>query len=142
MSLIYWDSMLFIYQFDDHPVFGPRVDRILERMEERADTLCTSTFAAAEVMAGPSRKSDWVNLSRYRDIFRSPDLRLLDFRLTTAEIFAEIRGRLGVSAADAVHLACASEARVDVFLTHDKRLAGRLVPGIQLVTDIAEDVFV
>jgi len=78
--------------------------------------------------------------TRYRDLFRSPDLRLLDVRLTTAEIFAEIQGRLSVSAADAVHLACAAEARVDLFVTHDKRLAGKVVPGIQFVMPLSADI--
>ena len=140
MSLVYWDSMLFIYQFDNHPEFGPAVERIIERMQARGDILCTSTFAVAEVLAGPYRDQAWDVVSQYRELFRLPDLRLLDFRLTTAEIFAEIRGRLGVSSADAVHLACAAEARVDLFFTHDRRLAGKIVPGIQFVTDLTSNI--
>ena len=140
MSLVYWDSMLFIYQFDNHPDFAPAVERIVERMEARGDILCTSTFTVAEVLAGPWRDQAWDVVSKYRELFHSPDIRLLDFRLTTAEVFAEIRGRLGVSAADAVHLACAAEARVDLFLTHDRRLAGKVVPGIQFVADLAADI--
>jgi len=140
MSLVYWDSMLFIYQFDDHPVYGPHVARIVERMETRKDVLCTSTFAAAEVLAGPWRVGNWDAVSRCREIFHSPDLRMLEFRLATAEIFAEIRGRFSVSAADAVHLACASEARVDLFLTHDRRLEGKVIPGIQFIANITMNV--
>lgn len=140
MSLVYWDSLLFIYQFDDHPVFGRHMARILDRMDTRGDTLCTSTFAVAEVLAGPWRAQKWDAVSKYREIFHSPDLRLLDFRLTTAEIFAEIRGRHSVSAADAVHLACAAEARVDLFLTHDRRLASKVVSGIHFIADVTMDI--
>lgn len=140
MSLIYWDSMLFIYRFDDHPVYGPHIARVLLRMEARGDTLCTSTSAAAEVLAGPWRAQKWDAVSKYRDIFNSPDLRLLDIRLSTSEIYAETRGRFSVSAPDAIHLACASEARVDLFLTHDRRLTGKAMPGIHFIADVTLDM--
>src|SRR5687768_5516442 len=130
MSLIYWDSMLFIYHFDGHPRFGPLVAGILDRMETRKDNLCTSTFGVAEVLAGPRRAGAPEIAERYLSFFRSPDIRLIDFRLSTAEKFAEIRGGLGVSAPDAIHLACAAEGHADLFLTHDRRLVGKVVGGI------------
>lgn len=136
MSLVYWDTMLFAYLFEGHPEFKPRVAQIAKRMEERGDTLCTSVFAVGEMLAGPSRTQRWDEVSKLRAFFRSPELRLLEFKLSTAEIFAEIRGRTGISAGDAIHLACASEARVDLFLTHDKRLAKKIVPGIQFIATL------
>jgi len=136
MSLIYWDTMLFAYLLEGHPEFKPKVAQIARRMEERGDALCTSVFTVGEVLAGPSRTQRWDEVSKLRAFFRSPELRLLEFKLSTAEIFAEIRGRTGVSSGDAIHLACAAEARVDLFLTHDKRLAKKIVPGIQFIATL------
>jgi predicted nucleic acid-binding protein len=136
MSLVYWDTMLFAYLFEGHPEFKPRVVQIANRMEERGDTLCTSVFTVGETLAGPSRTQRWDEVSKVRAFFRSPELRLLEFKLSTAEILAEIRGRGGISAGDAIHLACASEARVDLFLTHDKRLGKKIVPGIQFIATL------
>ena len=140
MSLVYWDTMLFAYLFEGHPEFKTRVAHIANRMEERGDTLCTSVFTVGEMLAGPSRTQRWDEVSKARAFFRSAELRLLDFKLSTAEIFAEIRGRTGVSSADAIHLACASEARVDLFLTHDKRLAKKIVPGIQFIATLDTNI--
>lgn len=140
MSAVYWDTMLFAYLFEGHPEFKSRVAQIARRMQERGDTLCTSVFAVGEVLAGPSRTQRWDEISRVRELFRSPDLRLLDFKLSTAEIFAEIRGRGGISSGDAIHLASAAEARVDLFLTHDKRLARKTIPGIQFIATLDTDV--
>jgi len=109
-------------------------------MKKRRDTLCTSVFTVGEVLAGPSRTRHWDEVSKVRNFFRSAELRLLDFKLSTAEIFAEIRGRIGASSGDAIHLACAAEARVDLFLTHDKRLAKRIVPGIQFIATLDSDI--
>ena len=55
MSLIYWESMLFIYYFEGHPEYEPRVSGVLRHMEARGDSLCTSAFTAAEVLAGLHR---------------------------------------------------------------------------------------
>lgn len=59
-------------------------------MEERGDTLCTRVFTVGEVLAGPSRTQRWDEVSKLRAFFRLPELRLLEFKLSTAEIFAEI----------------------------------------------------
>ncbi len=140
MSLVYWDTMLFAYLFEGHPEFKPRVVQLARRMEERGDTLCTSVFTVGEVLAGPSRLQRWDEVSKLREFFRSPELRLLDFKFSTAEIFAEIRGRGGVSSGDAIHLACAAESRVDLFLTHDKHLARKIVPGIQFIATLDTNI--
>ncbi len=140
MSLVYWDTMLFAYLFEGHPEFKPRVARIVRRMEERGDTLCTSVFTVGEVLAGPSRTQRWDEVSKVRAFFRSEDLRLLEFKLSTAELFAEIRSRGGIHSGDAIHLACAAEARVDLFLTHDKRLAKKIVPGIQFIATLDTNI--
>jgi predicted nucleic acid-binding protein len=137
MSLIYWDSMLFIYHFDGHRQFGPVVAGILDRMEARGDTLSTSTFGMGEVLAGPWRAGDQAVLERYRTFFRSPELRLIEFRSSTAERFAEIRGRFKLPSPDAIHLACAAEAGVDLFLTHHRRLSGKFIPGIDFIADLS-----
>jgi len=130
------DTMLFAYFFEDHKEFKPKVAAITQRMEEHGDTLCTSVFTVGEVLAGPNRTQHWDEISEVRAFFRSPDLRLLEFKLSTAEIFGEIQAQRGISSGDAIHLACAAEARVDLFLTHDKRLAKKIVPGIQPIATL------
>ncbi len=38
---------------------------------------------------------------------------------------------------DAIQLACASAARVDLFITNDERLSRRVVPGIHFIQSLA-----
>lgn len=52
----------------------------------------------------------------------------------------EIRGRGRIRSGGAIHLACAAEARVDLFLTHDKRLAREIIPGIQFIATLDTNV--
>lgn len=141
MSRIYWDSMLFIYWLENHPTYARRIDHILERMTERGDVLCTSTFALAEVLTGPYRRADESLARRIRDAFEGQDIELLPFTAATADTYAKIRGRFGFSSADAIHLASAAEAKTDIYLTNDEGLVGKGVPGIQFVAKMDTDLF-
>lgn len=141
MSLVYWDTMLFAYLLEDHPQFGMKVVNVLELLMDRKDTLCTSVFTVGEVLAGPQRTRQGDSLATARSFFHRPEVRLLPFDLATAELFAEMRGRYGVTTGDAIHLACASQARVDLFLTHDKRLAKKTIPGIGFIASLDAKIF-
>src|SRR5438105_3544792 len=56
MSLVYWDTLLLIYWFEEHPQYADPIRHILKRMEQRKDDLCTSSFALAETLVGPLQK--------------------------------------------------------------------------------------
>ena len=56
--------------------------------------------------------------------------------IVRAEGDLDFRGTLGVAPANAIHLACAAQAGTDLFLTNDKRLVGKIVPGIQFIASL------
>jgi len=141
MSRIYWDTMLFIYMLEDDPQFGPKVHRILRRMNDREDVLCTSVFAFAEVLTGSIKGRDPELAEDIRKYFRSNEVELLPFTADMAERFAEIRGRNNLSEVDTIHLATAAYSRVDLFLTNDKRLHRLTVPGISFIAGLDGTVF-
>lgn len=141
MSRIYWDSMLFIYWIEDHPTHSRRIDHILERMTQRGDLLCTSTFTLAEVLTGPYKRGDERLARRIREVFESPAIETLPFTTVTADIYASLRGRFGFSPPDAIHLASAAEVKTDIFLTNDDGLVGKGVPGIQFVAKMDTTLF-
>ncbi len=140
MSLIYWDTMLFVYWFEEHPVYVERIRHILTRMEQRKDALCTSCFAVAEVLVGPyKRGAD--SAARIREAFRPPFVEVLPFANDAADRYARIRAELAISPADAIHLASAAQKGVDIFLTNDRKLVGQIVPGIQFIAALDSDLF-
>ena len=141
MSLIYWDTMLFVYWFEEHPIHTERIRHILTRMEQRKDALCTSSFAVAETLVGPYKKGARDTISRIREALRPPFVQVLPFTSDAADHYARIRAELSVSAADAIHLACAAQAGVDLFLTNDHGLVGQIVPGIQFIAELDSNIF-
>ena len=141
MSRIYWDTMLFIYWLEGHPVFAKRVDEIHHRMDERRDQLITGAFTVGEVLAGPYRKAAAERVEEVRRRLRNVVAEIIPFTLETAERYARIRGTLGVSPADAIHLASAAQAGTDLFLTNDRQLLGKIVPGIQFIATLDTPLF-
>jgi predicted nucleic acid-binding protein len=136
VSRVYWDSMLFIYWLEDHPEHAPRVDAVRSQMEQRRDQLITGAFTFGEVLAGAYRKGLPQLADEMRRLLRSTVAEVIPFTLETADRYAQIRGTPGITPADAIHLASAAEARTDLFLTNDKRLLGKIVPGIQFIASL------
>jgi predicted nucleic acid-binding protein len=133
MSRVYWDSMLFIYWLEDHPQYAKQVDAIHSRMKQRQDRLITGAFTFGEVLAGTYREGHAELADQFRTLLRSVVAEIVPFTVETAEHYARIRGSLGTTPADAIHLASAAQAGTDLFLTNDKSLVGKIVPGIQFI---------
>jgi predicted nucleic acid-binding protein len=136
VSLVFWDTNLFIYLLEEHPVFFPQVAAIRRRMLDRRDRLCTSALTLGETLAAPYARQDVALARRYRTILRPPVVDILPFTHESSEHYARIRADRTIGRADALQLACAAQAGVDLFLTNDRRLTGRHIPGIQFVAGL------
>jgi predicted nucleic acid-binding protein len=133
--------MLFIYWLEDHPQHAARMNQIHERMQERRDTLCTSVFTVGEVLTGIYRRGATDVASQVRAAFHSPQIELISFTADTADRYAKIRSGQRVSPADAIHLASAAQAGVDLFLTNDRRLQPLAISGIQFIAGMDVNLF-
>jgi uncharacterized protein len=133
MSRVYWDSMLFIYWLEDHPKYAKQVDAIHSRMKQRHDRLITGVFTFGEVLAGIYKSGKRELVNDFRGLLQNIVAEVVPFTLETADHYSRIRGDLNVTPADAIHLASAAQASADLFLTNDKNLIGKIVPGIQFI---------
>jgi predicted nucleic acid-binding protein len=136
VSRVYWDSMLFIYWLEDNPQYARRVDAVRSRMKQRHDQLITGAFTFGEVLAGAYRKNVPQLADEMRGLLRNAVSEVVPFTLETADRYARIRGTPGIPPADAIHLASAAQASTDLFLTNDKRLIGKIIPGIQFIASL------
>jgi predicted nucleic acid-binding protein len=133
--------MIFIYWLEENPQFGKRVDAIWSRMQERNDQLITGALAFGEVLAGAYQRG--ANKERIQEVRAALEIAVsgvIPFTSETADLYGRIRGSLKISSADAIHLACAASAGTDLFLTNDKNLVGRVIPGIQFIAGLNSDI--
>lgn len=128
--------MLFIYWLEDNTQYAHRVEAVRYRMEERGDQLITGAFTFGEVLAGAYRKGTPQLANEMRGLLRNVVAEVVPFTLETADRYARIRGNHGITPADAIHLASAAQAGTDLFLTNDKSLIGKIVPGIQFIASL------
>jgi predicted nucleic acid-binding protein len=133
--------MLFIYWLEDHPEFAKRVGAIHSRMQQRRDQLITGAFTFGEVLAGAYRKEAPHLADESRRLLRSVVAEIVPFTIETADRYARIRATPGITPADAIHLASAAQASTDLFLTNDRSLLGKIVPGIQFIASLDTQFF-
>lgn len=135
MSRIFWDSNLFIYLFEDHPEYAQVVAGLREKMLVRRDQLLTSSLTLGEVLVKPTTMKDLGLCRSYEDVLSSMAL-IVPFDLKVARKYASIRSNTNIKEPDAVQLACAGEAGVDLFITNDHRLQGKQVEGVHFIVGL------
>jgi predicted nucleic acid-binding protein len=135
VSRVFWDTNLFIYLLEEYGPLSEQVINLRKSMLRRRDELVTSTITLGEVLVHPTRNNrpDIANLYE-REITQGA--RLIPFDIDASRIFAAIRCDKSIKSPDAIQLACAAQARCDLFITNDDRLSGKIVPGIQFVTSL------
>jgi predicted nucleic acid-binding protein len=136
MSRIFWDSNLFIYLFEDYGEFSERVLALRHAMLERKDQLLTSTLTLAEILVKPIERGEVETARKYEQVV-TVAASLLPFDLRAAKVYAHLRTDPTLRPPDAIQLACAAAAGVDLFITNDQRLRGRHVDGIQFIAPLS-----
>jgi predicted nucleic acid-binding protein len=135
---IFWDTNLFIYLLEGSPSFGAVVKDLRRRMLQRRDRLFTSAITVGEILVKPLSTGDKLLANRYRAFFTGAQLTVSTFDLDAAEAYAEIRQDRAIHPADAIQLACAAAAEIDLFITNDGRLSKKNIPGIKFISGLSE----
>lgn len=132
MSRIFWDSNLFIYFFEGNDARSAATKKLRKDMLDRGDQLLTSTLTVGEILVKPTTSGDQARCRLYEEVLAKTAL-ILPFDRKEARRYALIRSTTSIKGPDAVQLACASEAGVDLFVTNDNHLKGKRIEGIQFI---------
>ena len=135
MSRIFWDTNLFVYLFEDYKVLSKRTEELRAKMLARGDQLLTSTLTIGEVLVKPLERGATDMCQQYEKAITSTAV-VIAFDLKAAKIYASLRLDRSLRAPDAVQLACAASAGVDLFVTNDTHLQGRHVSGIHFIVPL------
>jgi predicted nucleic acid-binding protein len=135
MSRVFWDTNLFIYLFEDYGVLSKAVSQLRSKMLDRGDQLLTSTLTLGEILVKPVERGDSELCGKYEHAISSAAT-LIAFDVKAAKVYAALRSARSLKAPDAMQLACAASAKVDLFVTNDERLQGKNVDGIQFIVPL------
>ncbi len=133
MTRVFWDTNLFVYLLEGGE-FAARVRQLRSRMLERGDQLVTSALTLGELLVKPREKGEDAVRDHETTIRRIATI--LPFDAASAPRYAAIRSDRAIRAPDAIQLACAATAGVDLFITNDDRLSRKHVPDVKFITSL------
>lgn len=137
MSRIFWDTNLFIYLLEDYGKLSKAVVELRRNMLARGDQLLTSALTLGEILVKPAEEGNDELCQKYEEAITRTSL-VLPFDVKAARLYGSIRCDRSLRAPDAVQLACAGGAVVDLFVTNDRRLHKKRIDGIQFIVALDE----
>jgi predicted nucleic acid-binding protein len=135
VSRIFWDSNIYIYLFEEYEELSALAANLRSRMLDRGDQLFTSAFTLGEILVKPMEQGDTEICRSYEKAITATSS-LIAFDAAAAKRYAALRVDRSIRAPDAIQLACAGSAEVDLFVTNDRRLQGKRVDGIQFIVPL------
>lgn len=140
MSRIFWDTNIFIYLFEDYGKLSDATVSLRTKMLARGDQLLTSTLTLGEILVKPTEEGKAELCNKYEEAILGTSL-VVSFDVKASRIYASLRCDRALRPPDAIQLACASAANVDLFVTNDARLQGRHVDGIHFIVPLQQVPF-
>ncbi|HEY5056069.1 MAG TPA: PIN domain-containing protein [Acidobacteriaceae bacterium] len=132
---VFWDTNLFIYQWDVGSVFHRSVVQLRKKMVQADVQLVTSTMTLGELMAGPRRDGQEELAMRYRAAVAQSAV-VVPFDDHAADLYSRIRAKSRIRQPDGIQLACAAAHGAELFVTNDGDLQGLQIPRIHFIVSI------
>jgi predicted nucleic acid-binding protein len=127
------DTMVFIYAFEEHPVYVSLLKGFFSALERGDFEAITSTVTIAECLTLPYRKRNFGLAAQYMVLFRNyPHLSVIPVTDDIAERAAFLRARYKIRTPDALQLATALVSGSSIFVTNDESLSP--IKDIRVVT--------
>lgn len=128
------DSMIFIYQFSDHPEYSLLTNTFFELLEKDKIKVVTSTISIIEILAKPEEEKNMEIAQEYEKILNNfPNLELVAIDSTVARLSAKLRGTYKtIKIPDAIQIAVTILKNYPVFLTNDIKL--KQIKELKVVT--------
>jgi len=122
--MIAFDSNLLIYTLRLNPEFQAEARAIFYEIEQRGG-ICSS-LVITESMHGEITGVDKIG------VLASPSIEIISVTPDIAEQAGKIKIMHGLKTTDSIHLATALSAKAKSFVTNDKKLLRKTIPGLTI----------
>jgi len=125
------DSNVLIYLLEGSGSLAEAAATLVDSVESGERDGVLSAIGLIEVLVGPAKAGDAQVFELAAEMIRDSRLRVMPLDGGIAEDAAWIRGSLGISIEDAIHMATARKADATAFVTNDRRI--RSIPRLTVV---------
>lgn len=120
---VYLDANIIIYLLEGFKSHEAALARLLKAIEDGEIRCVTSEMTVAEVLVRPFKDGASEQIKTYLDALNDPKLvTLMPVSMQTFVDAAFTRAETGMKLPDAIHVAAASQADCNIFLTNDKKI--------------------
>lgn len=121
--MIALDTAPIVYYLEANAEFGPIIRPVLDAVIRGEIQAVVSSLIVTELLVHPLRANNTELLARYEELLEgTPSLTVRDLTTPIAKTAAVLRAAYNLKTPDAIHLATALEADVEVFMTNDAAL--------------------
>jgi predicted nucleic acid-binding protein len=139
-KIAFVDTMVFAYLLDEHAVYADLAEVVLAAVESGSLCGVTSALTLAELLTGPARMGNLQAMREYELYLTNfPNLTIVPVDTALARSIAQTRAATGMRMPDAVQIAAASFAGVDVIIGNDKQWRGKVGSRTYLILDDFRD---
>jgi len=122
-KLVGVDTPVFLYHFEDHPVYRSLTHELLDGIERGRWEGVTSMITLMETTVHPWRAGMEAVARKYEALLINfPHLTFVEIDRETARLAAQLRARFEIRPPDALQVAAALVSGAQAFVTNDKRL--------------------
>lgn len=123
---VYFDTNPLIYALSGNPIYLDVMTQLFYSLHQRQYVGYSSELGLAELLVKPIRENDTAQVATIQQLFADKFLRLLPHNRACFELSAKIRADYRLKMPDAIHVATAITQNMDILVTADNDMAGRV----------------
>ena len=138
LSIVGLDTALFIYHFENHPVYSPLTHELLSGIEKGVRKGITSTITLMEIIVKPLSMGRNDIARKYEALLMNfPNLEVVDLGRDVIRQAARLRAEYRLKPPDALQVSACLLSGAQVFITNDRQIE-RLRDKLEVV--ILDDI--
>ena len=131
------DTMVFIYLFEDHPVFADICETLFNQMRNGVFSAIVTPITAAELLVKPLQKGRLSIADKYRNAIRyMPAISDITFDVEIGLMAGSLRAKYGLPLPDMFQAAAAMTQSANAIITNDREIQRVREIDVFLLSDL------
>jgi predicted nucleic acid-binding protein len=120
-QIIYFDTDILIYLFENNPSYSKKIITLLDLIEALNSKIIISGISITELFVAPFKKKDTKTVYKWIAFLKSsPQIKVVEINNQDFLDAAFFRAKYSLKTPDSIHLAKAVNSKADLLISNDK----------------------